>query len=108
MDFRASDHIRAIERHAGGKLLDYAVINTRPIPLAMKKRYARQAALPVENDLAALAKMGLKVMTGDLAQLTGVVRHDPAATAAMVVKLAQEGRRRGSERSRDHRERSFR
>jgi hypothetical protein len=39
--------------------------------------------------------MGLKVMTADLAQLTGVVRHDPAATAAVVVKLAQEGRRRG-------------
>jgi uncharacterized cofD-like protein len=94
MDFRASDHIRAIERHAGGKLLDYCVVNTRPIPPAMQKRYARQAALPVENDLDALSKMGLKVVTGDLAQLTGVVRHDPAATAAVVVKLAQEGRRR--------------
>src|SRR5579864_4424139 len=31
-DFRASDHIRAIHKHAGGKLLDYAVINIRPIP----------------------------------------------------------------------------
>src|SRR6202035_3097249 len=30
-DFRASDHIRAIHRHAGGKLLDYVVINIRPI-----------------------------------------------------------------------------
>jgi 2-phospho-L-lactate transferase/gluconeogenesis factor (CofD/UPF0052 family) len=94
MDFRASDHIRAIERHAGGKLLDYAVINTRPTPSSIQKRYARQAALPVENDLAALSKMGLKVVTADLAQLTGVVRHDPTATAAVVIKLAQEGRRR--------------
>jgi uncharacterized cofD-like protein len=93
MDFRASDHIRAIERHAGGKLLDYAVVNTRHIPQALQRRYARQAALPVQNDLAALAKMDLKVMSGELAQLTGVVRHDPAATAAVVVKLAQEGRR---------------
>jgi len=94
MNFRASDHIRAIERHAGGQLADYAVINTRPIPAALQKRYARQAARPVENDVAALSKMGLKVMTGDLAQLTGVVRHDPAATAAAVLKLAQEGRAR--------------
>jgi len=94
MDFRASDHIRAIERHAGRGLLDYAVVNTRPIPRALQRRYARQAAQPVANDLEALARMGLKVMSGELAQLTGVVRHDPAATAAMVVKLAQEGRRR--------------
>jgi uncharacterized cofD-like protein len=98
MDFSASDHIRAIHRHAGGKLVDYAIVNSRPIPQAMKKRYARQAASPVDNDMEALAKMGLKVMTAELAQLTGKVRHDPAATAAVVVKLAQEARRRGAVR----------
>jgi uncharacterized cofD-like protein len=94
MEFRASDHIRAIHQHAGGKLLDYAVINIRPITSAMKKRYARQAAQPVDNDLDAIYRMGLKVVAGNLAQLAEKVRHDPAATAAVVVKLAQEGRRR--------------
>jgi uncharacterized cofD-like protein len=93
-NFRASDHIRAIQQHAGGKLLDYAVVNIRPIPSAVKKRYAREAALPVENDIDAIYQMGLKVMAGKLAQHTGKVRHDPGATAAVVVKLAQEGRRR--------------
>ena len=95
-NFLASDHIRAIRQHAGLKFLDYAVVNIRPIPSAVKKRYARQAALPVENDIDAIYKMGLKVMAGNLAQHTGKVRHDPGATAAVVVKLAQEGRRRMS------------
>src|ERR1035437_2100824 len=80
MEFRASDHIRAVHRHAGGKFLDYAVVNLRPILPAMKKRYARQAALPVENDVDAIFKMGLKVMAGNLAQHTDKVRHDPAIT----------------------------
>jgi uncharacterized cofD-like protein len=93
-EFRASDHIRAIHKHAGGKLLDYAVINIRPITSAMKKRYARESAMPVENDIDAIFKMGIKVMAGNLAQNSQRVRHDPAATAAVVVKLAQEGRRR--------------
>ena len=93
-DFRASDHIRAIHRHAGEKFLDYAVINIRPITSAMKKRYARQAALPVENDIDAIFKMKIKVLAGNLAHHTGKVRHDPAATAAVIFKLAQEGRRR--------------
>lgn len=93
-EFRASDHIRAVERHAGGKFLDYAAINVRPIPADMKKRYARQLAMPVENDIDAIFKMGLKVMAGNLAQPADKIRHDPAATAAMVIKLAQEGRRR--------------
>jgi uncharacterized cofD-like protein len=94
MDFRASDHIRAINKHAGGKLLDYAVVNIRPITPAMKKRYARQSASPVENDLDALFRMGLKVMAGNLALTSGMVRHDPAATAMVALNLAQEGRRR--------------
>ncbi|MBV8731677.1 MAG: uridine diphosphate-N-acetylglucosamine-binding protein YvcK [Acidobacteriia bacterium] len=93
-DFRASDHIRVIHKHAGGKLLDYAVVNIRPIPSAMKKRYAREAALPVENDIDAIFSMGLKVMAANLALTAGKVRHDPAASAAIAIKLAQEGRRK--------------
>src|SRR5262249_30046445 len=93
-DFRASDHLQALYQHAGVKFLDYAIVNIRPITTAMKKRYAQEQALPVENDIDALFKMGLKVMAGRLADLAGKVRHDSAATAAVVVKLAQEGRRR--------------
>jgi uncharacterized cofD-like protein len=93
-DFRASDHIRAIHKHAHGKLLDYAVVNIRPITSAMKKRYARESALPVENDIDSVFNMGLKVMAANLALTSGKVRHDPAAAAAIAIKLAQEGRRR--------------
>src|SRR5271157_568624 len=93
-EFRASDHIRAIHRHARGRLLDYAVVNTRPIAPALRERYARQSAMPVENDLDAILRMGIQVMTENLAHRTGKVRHDPEATAAAVMKLAREGRRR--------------
>src|SRR5450631_4227549 len=65
-EFSASDHVRAVNRHAGGKFLDYAVVNVRSITSALKKRYARQAALPVENDVETLMKMGLKVISANL------------------------------------------
>jgi uncharacterized cofD-like protein len=94
MKFRASDHIRAIHRHSGGGFLDYAVVNSRPILPASLKRYARQAALPVENDVDAIFKMGLNVIAANLAQEAGIVRHDPAAAAAVTIRLAHEGRRR--------------
>ena len=93
-EFRASDHVRAIHSHARGKLLDYAVINIRSIAGEVKKRYAKEAALPVENDIDVLMKMGVKIMSGNLASSVDKVRHDPAATAEVVVRLAQEGRRR--------------
>jgi uncharacterized cofD-like protein len=91
-EFRASDHIRAIHRHARGRFLDYAVINIQPIKAALQKRYAREQALPVENDLDAIFKLGVKVVAGNLASSVSKVRHDPAATAAVVLRLAQEGR----------------
>src|SRR5438128_9218167 len=34
-EFRASDHVRALHQHAGGKFLDYAVVNIRAITSAM-------------------------------------------------------------------------
>ncbi len=93
-EFRASDHIRAIERHGGRRILDYAIVNSSPIPSSARKRYARQAALPVEIDVAAIARMGLKIVSASLAEYERKVRHDPAATAAVVLRLAQEGRLR--------------
>jgi len=92
MEFRASDHIRAIHRHAGGKLLDYAVVNVRPITAALKKRYARERAMPVENDVDRIMRMGIKVMAGNLLQRTEHVRHDPDQIGAMIIRLAREGR----------------
>ncbi|MCI0365692.1 MAG: uridine diphosphate-N-acetylglucosamine-binding protein YvcK, partial [Phycisphaerales bacterium] len=60
-DFRASDHVRAVMEHSGGNLLDYAVVNIRPFPSAVMKRYARQHARPVENDIDAICALGVKV-----------------------------------------------
>ena len=92
----ASDHVRALHQHAGRKFLDYAVVNIRPITLAVKKRYAREEAQPVENDVDTILKMGVKVLAGSLAQRGEKVRHEPLTAAAVVLRLAQEARRRKS------------
>jgi uncharacterized cofD-like protein len=99
-DFTASDHVRAIQRHAGANLLDYVVVNVRPIPTSTKKRYARESAAPVKNDLDGLFKTGVQIMAGRLAQLSDdKVRHDPAESAAVVIKLAREARTRRAARA---------
>jgi uncharacterized cofD-like protein len=99
-DFTASDHVRAIQRHAVADLLDYVVVNVRPIPPSTKKRYARELAAPVKNDLDALFKTGVQIMAGRLAQLSdSKVRHDPAESAAVVIKLARESRSRRAARA---------
>jgi uncharacterized cofD-like protein len=92
--FSAFDHIQAIHRHAGGKLLDYAVVNTREIGSSLRRRYASENSLPVENDFDKIGAEGVNVVCGDLVQESGLVRHNPAAIAAIAVELAREGRRR--------------
>ncbi len=93
-NFTASDHISAIHRHAGGKLLDYAVLNTREIRPSLRRRYARQQSAPVENDLNEIGATGVNVVCGDLVQESDVVRHNPDAIAAIAIELAMEGRKR--------------
>jgi uncharacterized cofD-like protein len=87
-EFTASDHIRAIQKHARLKLIDYAIVNTSSIGPAARRRYARQNVKPVENDLAAIEKMGIRVVEAQLLQRTAQVRHDPAATARVAIELA--------------------
>jgi len=48
----------------------------------------------VVNDLDTLFKMGVQVMAGQLASNGDVVRHAPGPTAEVVVRLAEEGRKR--------------
>ena len=93
VNFAASDHIRAIHKHAGGRLIECALVNVAPIQMAARKRYERAQALPVENDLDGISKLKVRVVTGKLLQESKKIRHDPQHTAAAIVRLAYEGRR---------------
>ncbi len=92
IDFKASDHIRAIQKHARAKLIDYAVVNTSTISPAALRRYAKENVRPVENDVEAIRTMGIEVVTAQLLQQTARVRHDPRTAAAVAIRLAQLGR----------------
>lgn len=95
INFSASQHVEAIRAHAGRNVIDCVVLNTAPIPLGLRRKYARAQVKPVENDFETLASMGLKVVTADLidpAQSEGMVRHKPEALSAVVIDLASRSR----------------
>ena len=90
--FRASDHVDAIQRHAGMKLFDVVVVNTRSISARQRRKYAAEEAQSVMNDVDRLAEMGTQVMAADLLADGDIVRHDPRATAEIAMELARRGR----------------
>jgi uncharacterized cofD-like protein len=94
LGFNASDHVKAIYSHAKIDFLDYAVVNTAETPPPLLQKYKSQRAQPVVNDIEVLEALGVEVVGADLLQGNGKIRHDPDATAAVVVDLAARGRRR--------------
>jgi uncharacterized cofD-like protein len=94
--FRASDHIEALTRHAGGPFLDVAVASNSVIPPRLLRLYKSARSEPIEIDREAIQNMGIELVEADLFQFrkSPKVRHDARATAQVVIDLARRGRAR--------------
>src|ERR1700675_173573 len=83
----ASDHIRALNRHAQVKrIFDFALINRAPAPPALKAKYALEGANQIVADLEAVEELGVIPVLGDyLDEKDMVARHltDRIATDLM-------------------------
>lgn len=104
-DFRASDHVEAILRHAAGRrgvrrpIVDLVVLNNGKFRGSVLRRYRAEAAGPIENDAERLKEMGLEVRWEDLVHgavmpADGTIRHNSASLAAVTVEIAMEANRR--------------
>jgi len=87
--YSAADHVRALNQHARYKLFDHMVLNTRPLSPALLKRYAAEHAAPVELDLDAVRKLGVKPFCADLLIEDHVARHDSRRLAQVLLSLAR-------------------
>ena len=92
-DYAASEHLRAIRDHTGGRhLFDTVVLNNRLISPALLRRYAAEGAAPVENDLDAVRALGIEPVLTPLAEEDHVARHNPQRLARLLLRLAEERR----------------
>ncbi len=96
INFTASQHVKVILAHAKRKLIDCVVLNGAPIAPEVRRKYERAKVKPVENDIEALDKLGMKIVTADLVSEAAVaqerIRHDSAALAEVVLDLASRSR----------------
>ena len=91
--FAASDHLAAVCDHAGGRILDYAIISTSKVSSALRKRYAEMDSAPILNDAGLISSMGIEIIEADLLMKGPKVRHNPTALARVAVDLAIRGQR---------------
>ncbi len=90
--YTAADHVRAIHDHAKQRLIDYVVVNSRQPRAAVRRRYAKQDAWPVDVDVAEIESLGARVISASLLAETKAVRHDSEKLADLIVEVARKGR----------------
>ena len=83
-----ADHLQAIERHAGGGLVDMVLANAQPIPESLLAHYAETGSRCVAVERERLEGMGLRVVEADLLAEGDLIRHDSAKLARAVLDLA--------------------
>lgn len=87
--FTASDHVRAIEAHAGGRVVDYVLVNTATPAPELMERYRASGQELVLPDIDRIRQMGYKVITGNFISQSDYVRHDPVRLAEAILRLAK-------------------
>lgn len=85
--FTASDHVRAIEAHAGRHVCDYVLVNTAVPRVELLERYRASGQMMVEPDIDRIRAMGYRVVAGDFISESDYVRHDPIKLAEAILKL---------------------
>lgn len=84
--YALADHLRAIQIHAAGRLVDYVVANRQPVSPDVARRYRAQGAEPVAVDLPELRKLGCKVVLDNLLDERGVIRHNHKRLARLLLE----------------------
>src|SRR5262245_24283925 len=86
----AAEHIRAIYDHAGRKIFDYALVNTRPVSTGLREKYALEGASQIVYDPERIEAFGVTPVPGDFLEEAAVARHAADEVAKALFKLFQE------------------
>jgi uncharacterized cofD-like protein len=87
LSLTASDHIRALNDHASGRIFDYALINHTPVSSELRAKYAREGAAQIVSDLDKVEGMGVCPVLSDYLDEADVARHDTERIARDVLQV---------------------
>lgn len=91
--YTAADHLNAVEDYLGAGAIQVCLMNSGPIHPGTLAMYRSSEAMPVENDLRAVARRVVIPIAADLLdESTPEVRHDPLKLARTIAELWRETR----------------
>ena len=94
LSLTASDHIRALNKHAGVQLFDYALMNQKTASDEMKAKYALEGASQIVFDLDAIEGLGVCPLLGNYLEEGTVARHATDQVARDLMTLMAQAPKR--------------
>jgi uncharacterized cofD-like protein len=85
--YSVADHLRAIFKHTGHRVVDYVIANNKLPKEDVLKRYAKEKAFPVKVDKESVADLGVKLVEGRIFTEGPFVRHSPEQLSKMIMKI---------------------
>jgi uncharacterized cofD-like protein len=82
--YALSDHLRAIKQHVRRRTIDAVVANRQAISLEVARRYRAEGADPVVVDRDNVLKLKVRLITGNLVEEHGVLRHNSLRLARLL------------------------
>ena len=88
--YSALRHVREINKHAGGGVVDVCLYNSQPVPQKLLEKYRGENSEQLFPDRELFAADGVRLFGGDmLARSGGLVRHDPLRLAYNIMLVAE-------------------
>ena len=85
--YSVSDHVAAINRHAGAEIIDFVLANNGAVEPAVLQHYAEAGQQPVRIDKKETGKEGATVILADLVSKETGSTHDPQKLATVLFDL---------------------
>ncbi|NLJ71684.1 MAG: YvcK family protein [Syntrophomonadaceae bacterium] len=85
--FTAADHLRVIQEHIGGQIVDYIIVNSGNIGKLRLNRYEKEQAIPVVINNEDILSLGVNIIEADLVSENDLAWHDSGKLAAAIVKV---------------------
>lgn len=90
-NYCATDHIKAINKHAKSKIVDYVLVNIGTISADLEEKYHKDNSTIVSINEEEVTNLGIEVIKSDLVKIRkGYVRHDEKKLAAILVGTIME------------------
>ena len=87
-DYTVADHLKAIKEHCGDGLIDYCIYDTGEVIPEYIKKYNKEGADLVEQDINEQSLKGIKFIKKNISTIiNGKIRHDPYLVAESAITL---------------------